>query len=54
MDYETNAWDCDPFFIPENMSDEIDLDVDDSADSDWQVIALDRWGDAKLRNASRY
>jgi hypothetical protein len=41
---ETLAWDCDPFFIPDEEPYDLDLD-DEDAFSDWQVLVLDRFGD---------
>lgn len=41
------AWDCDLFFVPENMSFDIDLDEEDDT-GDWQVITLDRFHDRNV------
>ena len=41
---ESCAWDCDPFFVPEPMAYDLDLDEEDD-EGDWQVIVLDRFGD---------
>lgn len=38
----TVAWDCNLFFVPESL--DYDLDIDYESD-DWQIIALDRFGD---------
>lgn len=38
----TEAWDCDLFFVAESL--DYDLDIDYESD-DWQIIALDRFGD---------
>lgn len=38
------AWDCDPDFQP--ILETVDLDLDEEDDTgDWQVLALDRYGD---------
>ena len=41
------AWDCDPDMCFEDMSYDLDLYEDDST-GDWQVIALDRFGDRQV------
>lgn len=41
-EYSGKAWDCDPFFVPEAL--DYDLDIDYEGD-DWQVLALDRFSD---------
>lgn len=38
----TEAWDCNLFFVAESL--DYDLDIDYESD-DWQIIALDRFGD---------
>ena len=38
------AWDCDIFFQPEELDQYFDIDLED-AESDWQIIALDRFAD---------
>lgn len=43
----TEAWDCDPFFIPECLDYDLDVDCEDS-ESDWQILALDRFGDRTI------
>lgn len=47
MNDDSTAWDCDPFFVPCNEP--YDLDLNDEDESDWQVIALDRFGDRLVR-----
>lgn len=48
----TTAWDCDPFMIMPNES--YDLDLDDELDrTDWQVLALDRFGDRTVNGELR-
>lgn len=38
------AWDCDLFFVPPKENFDLDIDLEDST-GDWQVLALDRFGD---------
>lgn len=44
LDAPSEAWDCNPEFLPIDEGYDLDLDEEDST-SDWQVIALDRFGD---------
>ena len=45
MNYDdTQAWDCDLFFVPPNEDYMLDIDEEDS-EGDWQIIVLDRFGD---------
>ena len=47
------AWDCDPdAIVPAEPYDE-GLD-DEDAESEWQVIALDRFGDRLVNNGIKY
>jgi hypothetical protein len=39
---DTQGWDCDPFFIHADESDDIDLDPENDT-GDWQVLVLDRF-----------
>lgn len=41
---QNEAWDCDPLFVAEDLSYDLDLDEEDD-EGDWQVIVLDRFGD---------
>lgn len=43
------AWDCDLFFVPDNLEYDEGIDEEDS-DSDWQVIALDRFADRRINS----
>ncbi len=36
------AWDCDLFFVPPDESVDLGLDIETD---DWQILALDRFGD---------
>lgn len=47
MAHQQHAWDCDPTFTPPVEDELIDIDEED-ASSDWQIIALDRWGDRRV------
>jgi len=44
-DVSAVAWDCDPFASVSVDDYDSELDFNDSADSDWQTICLDRFGD---------
>ena len=45
---QMEAWDCDLF--TEVTVDDYDLDIDEEDDeSDWQIIALDRFYDRQIR-----
>lgn len=46
----TEAWDCDPFTRLSADPYDLELDEEDS-ESDWQVLALDRFGD-RMVNAN--
>lgn len=41
------AWDCDPMALVYVEPYDIDLDEEDAA-SDWQILALDRFGDRTI------
>lgn len=45
QDFDGEAWDCSPDFIPDYAGDYEELDEDNYPFEDWQVIALDRFGD---------
>ncbi len=48
---ETTAWDCDIFFVPEAL--DYDLEIDYESD-DWQVLALDRFGDRMIERGKKH
>ena len=41
------AWDCDPSFVSDYDGEYTELDEEDDT-GDWQVIALDRFGDRRI------
>ncbi len=48
MELPQHAWDCDPEALLPVEDYDADLDYED-AESDWQVLALDRFGDRLVR-----
>lgn len=48
-EYTGKAWDCDIFFVAEPLDYDLDLDYEDD-EGDWQVLALDRFGDRMVRD----
>ena len=41
------AWDCDPFLIPEQFDECEDTPNEEDDTGDWQTVCLDRWGDVR-------
>lgn len=51
-EYQNEAWDCNPLHVHEDLSYDLDLDEED-AESDLQVLLLDRFGDRMVPQDTR-
>lgn len=41
------AWDCDPFLLPEQFNEYEDSINEEDDTGEWQTVCLDRWGDVR-------